>query len=168
MKIFSYLRNSRMETSGNFFTQIRKKLGLRISNKQIYREAFTHSSLNLKGSDGKVISFERLEFLGDALLTTIIAEYLYDYFPEAKEGALTRLRAKIVSRSKLNQIGKNMGLFEFLKASNNQNKFGEDIGVSKELVIERVNLFDNKGNPRTDEVTEDDREHSQWYDRNTM
>ena len=48
------------------------------------------------------------------------------------------------------------------------NKFGEDIGVSKELVIERVALFDNKGNPRTDEVTEDDREHSQWYNRNTM
>ena len=48
------------------------------------------------------------------------------------------------------------------------NEFGEDIGVSKELVIERVALFDEKGNPRTDEVTKDDSEHSQWYDRNTM
>ena len=48
------------------------------------------------------------------------------------------------------------------------NEFGEDIGVSKELVIERVALFDEKGNPRTDEVTKDDRKHSQWYDRNTM
>ena len=48
------------------------------------------------------------------------------------------------------------------------NEFGEDIGVSKELVIERVALFDEKGNPRTDEVTKDDREHSQWYDRNTL
>ena len=48
------------------------------------------------------------------------------------------------------------------------NEFGEDIGVSKELVIERVALFDEKGNPRTDEVIKDDREYSQWYDRNTL
>ena len=48
------------------------------------------------------------------------------------------------------------------------NEFGEDIGISKEIVIERVALFDEKGNPRTDEVTEDDREHSQWYTRNIL
>ena len=47
-------------------------------------------------------------------------------------------------------------------------EFGEDIGVSKELVIERVALFDGKGNPRTAEVIKDDREYSQWYDRNTL
>ena len=60
----------------------------------------------MKDADGKSINFERLEFLGDALLNTIIAEYLFDYYPIANEGALTKMRAKIVSRSKLNQIGK--------------------------------------------------------------
>jgi len=83
--------------------------------------------MNLKDSNGKSINFERLEFLGDALLTTIVAEYLYDYFPEAKEGKLTKYRAKIVSRTKLNQIGKNMNLIALLEVSNNQNYFGDDI-----------------------------------------
>ena len=70
-----------MATSGNFFVQIQQKLGFRVFNKKIYEEAFTHSSLNLKDSNGKAINFERLEFLGDALLTAIIAEYLYFYYP---------------------------------------------------------------------------------------
>ena len=48
------------------------------------------------------------------------------------------------------------------------NESEEDIGISKEIVIERVALFDEKGNPRTDEVTKDDRENSQWYYRNTL
>ena len=127
MKIFNFFRSQKIGNQGNFFNKIQKKIGLKISNKHIYKEAFTHSSMNLKDSDGKAINFERLEFLGDALLTTIIAEYLYDYFPKAKEGTLTKFRAKIVSRTKLNQIGKNMNLIELLEVSNNQNYFGDDI-----------------------------------------
>ena len=94
-----------MATSGNFFSQIEKKLGRKILNKKIYKEAFTHSSLNLKDSHGKAVNFERLEFLGDAILTAVITEHLYDNYPDANEGSLTILRAKIVSRAKLNQIG---------------------------------------------------------------
>lgn len=127
MKILRYIRNSRMAASGNFFIQIQKKLGIKSSNKKIYEEAFTHSSVNLKDGQGKAINFERLEFLGDALLTTIIAEYLYSYYPQAKEGALTKLRAKIVSRVKLNQIGKEMGLFDLARISNHHKNFGDDI-----------------------------------------
>ena len=97
-----------MATSGNFFAQIQKKLGIKISNNHVYKEAFTHSSVNLKNPEGSSINFERLEFLGDAILTSVIAEYLYNFYPQAKEGALTKLRAKIVSRVKLNQIGKKM------------------------------------------------------------
>ena len=127
LKIFNYFRSSRREQSENFLDKIQKKLGLKITNKQIYKEAFTHSSMNLRDSNGKAINFERLEFLGDALLTTIVAEYLYDYFPQAKEGKLTKFRAKIVSRTNLNQIGKNMNLISLLEVSNNQNYFGDDI-----------------------------------------
>jgi ribonuclease-3 len=116
-----------MATSGNFFSQIQKKLGLKILNKEIYKEAFTHSSLNLKDSNGKAINFERLEFLGDAILTAIIAEYLYDHYPHAREGSLTRLRAKIVSRVKLNQIGEELGLFDLAQISNHNKNFGDDI-----------------------------------------
>ena len=116
-----------MATSGNFFSQIQKKLGLKILNKKIYKEAFTHSSLNLKDPHGKAINFERLEFLGDAILTAVISEHLYDNYPDANEGSLTRLRAKIVSRVKLNQIGEQLGLFELAQISNHNKNFGDDI-----------------------------------------
>ena len=127
MKFLNYIRNSRKVSSRNFFSKLQKKLSIRTSNKAIYKEAFTHRSSNLKNSEGEAINFERLEFLGDALLTSIIAEYLFQYYPLAKEGALTKLRAKIVSRVKLNQIGKEMGLFELAQISNHNKNFGDDI-----------------------------------------
>ena len=118
MKFLNYLLKSRVSTSEIFSNRIQKKIGVKISNKNIYKEAFTHSSTNLKDEKGKIVNFERLEFLGDALLTSIIAEYLYLLYPESKEGFLTKMRAKIVSRSNLNRIGKEMGLFELVKISN--------------------------------------------------
>ena len=48
------------------------------------------------------------------------------------------------------------------------NEFEADIPLKQEVIIERIALFDESGNPRTQEVTADDKEHSQWYDRNTM
>ena len=106
MKIINYIRNSRMISSGDFIVQLRKKLNIKTRKKELYQKAFTHSSLNLKDKQGNSINFERLEFLGDALLSTIIAEYLFNFNPKAKEGKLTKLRAKIVSRVQLNYIGK--------------------------------------------------------------
>lgn len=116
-----------MTTSGNFSSRIQKKIGVKISNENIYKEAFTHSSTNIKDEKGKIINFERLEFLGDALLTSIIAEYLYLLYPKANEGFLTKMRAKIVSRSNLNDIGKEMELFELVKISSHHKNFGDNI-----------------------------------------
>ena len=148
MRILRYIRNSRMATSGNFFAQIQKKLGIKISNNHVYKEAFTHSYVNLKNPEGSSINFERLEFLGDAILTSVIAEYLYNFYPQAKEGALTKLRAKIVSRVKLNQIGKKMGLLDLANISTNHKHFGEDIhGNLLESVIGAI--FVDKGYNKT-------------------
>ena len=61
-----------METSGIFFTHLRKKLSIKTMNKALYKQAFTHSSLNLKDTAGNNLNFERLEFLGDALLLSLI------------------------------------------------------------------------------------------------
>ena len=116
-----------MVISEDFSNRIQKKIGVKISNKNIFKEAFTHSSTNIKDDKGKIINFERLEFLGDALLNSIIAEYLYLLYPEAKEGFLTKMRAKIVSRSNLNNIGKEMGLLELVQISNHHKNFGDDI-----------------------------------------
>ena len=116
-----------MVISEDFSNRIQKKIGVKISNKNIFKEAFTHSSTNIKDDKGKIINFERLEFLGDAILNSIIAEYLYLLYPEAKEGFLTKMRAKIVSRSNLNNIGKEMGLLELVQISNHHKNFGDDI-----------------------------------------
>ena len=116
-----------MVISEDFSNRIQKKIGVKISNKNIFKEAFTHSSTNVKDDKGKIINFERLEFLGDAILNSIIAEYLYLLYPEAKEGFLTKMRAKIVSRSNLNNIGKEMGLLELVQISNHHKNFGDDI-----------------------------------------
>ena len=148
MKIFDYIFNSRTETSGNFFLELRKKLQIKTQNHKLYKEAFTHSSVNLKNNSGDPINFERLEFLGDAILNSIIAEFLFRYYPTAKEGSLTKLRAKIVSRTKLNQIGKELELHAIAEIADHHKFFGENIhGNLLESLIGA--LFVDKGYEKT-------------------
>ena len=99
MKLLNYLRGSKFVSSDNFTQKIQQKLSIKVVNKELYKEAFTHSSANLKNSNGQTINFERLEFLGDALLTSIVAEFLFEYYPYANEGELTKFRAKTTKGS---------------------------------------------------------------------
>ena len=126
MNFLSYLRKPSANKSTVFFLKLRKITALRALNKDIYHTAFTHRSLNLKDDDGHMINFERLEFLGDSMLSIVVSSFLYEKFPYAKEGTLTKYRAKIVSRENLNQIGDKMGLFQFLDQENKVN-FGKNI-----------------------------------------
>jgi ribonuclease-3 len=109
-----------------FFSGLRKITSLKAYNKNVYRTAFTHRSKNLKDDDGHLINFERLEFLGDSILSIVVSFFLYDKFPFAKEGILTMYRAKIVSRENLNQIGQKIDLIYFLDQKNKVN-FGKNI-----------------------------------------
>ena len=61
-----------------------------------YKKAFTHSSLQLKDESGNPINYERLEFLGDSILGSVIASYLYQKVPSGTEGYLTKMKSKIV------------------------------------------------------------------------
>ena len=97
-----------------FFGRLEKITSLKIVNIEIYQKAFTHRSSNLKDDNGNSINFERLEFLGDSMLSVVISALLFQSFPEAKEGTLTKYRAKIVSRENLNNIGEKIGLIEFI------------------------------------------------------
>jgi ribonuclease-3 len=144
VKLLNYILKSRDEKSDDFYVVLGEKLKIKTKNIQLYKEAFTHSSVNLKTNLGEPLNFERLEFLGDAVLNSIIAEFLFNYYPAAQEGGLTKLRAKIVSRTKLNQIGKKMELYTLAKTSNSQNLFGENIhGNLLESLIGA--LFTDKG-----------------------
>ncbi len=127
-----------------FSNSLTKILGFKPNNLTIYKEAFTHSSLHKKGISGKYISYERLEFLGDAILGSIIAEFLYKELPLANEGELTKMRSKIVSRENLNTIGKKLNLIQFVQSNVPKKKFGDNIhGNAFEAFIGAI--FEDKG-----------------------
>ncbi len=67
-------------------------------------------------SEGKPINYERLEFLGDAMLSSVIAAHLFNKAPDGDEGYLTKMRSKIVSREHLNELGKDLNLIQFIES----------------------------------------------------
>ena len=87
---------------------LRPILGFVPSRLYIFKTAFYHKSMN--NSSYGYHNNERLEFLGDAILSTIVAEYLFKKYPNKNEGFLTKMRSKIVKRKTLNNIADNMGL----------------------------------------------------------
>jgi ribonuclease-3 len=102
---------------------------LKFSPKKInyYKKAFTHRSLKLKDKKGNPINYERLEFLGDAMLGSIIASYLYKKVPKGSEGYLTQMRSKIVSRDHLNELGKDLNLIKLVKSNFDKDNVGDNI-----------------------------------------
>lgn len=93
----------------------------------LFETAFTHRSLNRINAKGESVNYERLEFLGDAILGSVIAAYLYENAPKGDEGYLTQMRSKIVSRAHLNSIGKKLRLIDLLKTKASVSQFGDNI-----------------------------------------
>ncbi len=118
-----------------FIRDIRDLLGFTPRNLHLFKQAFIHKS-NQEFQNEK--SNERLEFLGDALLSTIIAEYLFKKYPYKDEGFLTKMRAKIVRRSTLNTVGYDLGLDIFLKQYNQVNLSDSMLGNALEALIGAV------------------------------
>lgn len=92
-----------------------------------YKKAFTHRSIQEIDNKGNPINYERLEFLGDSILGSVIAAYLYKKVPTGSEGYLTQMRSKIVSREHLNELGKDLDLIRFVKSNIDQSNFGDNI-----------------------------------------
>lgn len=86
-------------------------LGLRVLDFEKYRPVFTHKSAV---RDTGQPSYERLEFIGDSVINFVVAKYLYDKFPEADEGFLTRVRTKLVSGKFLAGLSEHLGLPRFV------------------------------------------------------
>ncbi|MCK0123317.1 ribonuclease III [Gelidibacter sp. F2691] len=126
----NYIRNilnSRSKNDGNFFLQIQKIVGYKPKNKTLYVKAFTHRSMNVKDEKGMALNYERLEFVGDAMLGAVIASYLYSEVPDGDEGYLTKMRSKVVSREHLNELGKELKLIDFVESKIPKNNFGSNI-----------------------------------------
>lgn len=127
MGLRTYIFNSHSKEDGNFFIGMRSILGFKPKDISIYKKAFIHRSLHLKDKQGNPLNYERLEFLGDAMLGAIISKYIYKEVPAADEGYLTKMRSKIVSREHLNELGKELGLLNFVDAKVHKDHFGENV-----------------------------------------
>jgi ribonuclease-3 len=127
MKYIRNILNSRSKRNGNFFMPITEILGFKPKLINIYKTAFTHRSMNIKDSIGNTINYERLEFLGDAMLSSVIASHLYLEAPAGDEGYLTKMRSKIVSREHLNELGKDLNLIKFVISKIPAGQFGDNI-----------------------------------------
>lgn len=110
------------------FLQLKKMLGFTPKDLFYYKKAFIHRSI--KETDkltGLPQNYERLEFLGDAMLGAVIAAFLFKEVPSGDEGYLTKMRSKIVSRDHLNELGRDLDLLRFVKSTVAKSKFGENI-----------------------------------------
>jgi ribonuclease-3 len=97
-----------------FNLRLKKILGFSPGNLKLYEIAFIHRSATFTLPDGKKVNNERLEYLGDAVLDAILSDYLFEKFPDASEGFMTKIRSRIVNRDVLNQLAVSMGINEIL------------------------------------------------------
>jgi len=123
----------------NYIRSLKNLLGFVPGNLRLYRMAFRHRSVAVELKNGTKNSNERLEFLGDAILGSVVAELLFKLYPYKDEGFLTEMRSKIVSRSNLNQLAKRLGLDELIEFDTRilsySNKQGSLLGDTFEAMI---------------------------------
>lgn len=93
-----------------YYKRLNNILGFVPGNIKLYELAFRHKSVAIPIREGIKNSNERLEFLGDAVLGSVVAELLFKLYPYKDEGFLTEMRSKIVSRANLNQLSRKLGL----------------------------------------------------------
>lgn len=87
-----------------------KSLCISYKNLTLYQTALRHKSAARNIYNDPEMSNERLEFLGDAILDSVVAEYLFEKYPHSEEGELTQMKSRIVSRDSLNTIATHMGI----------------------------------------------------------
>ncbi|MCR9254209.1 MAG: ribonuclease III [bacterium] len=124
-------------------TAYRNIIGVAPVNLHLYKLAMRHSSVAETKQNGFKESNERLEYLGDAILGAVVAEYLFARFPYKEEGFLTEIRSRIVNREVLNELAKKIGLrklVEFNKAARTNLSHKSLYGDSLEALIGAVYL----------------------------
>jgi len=123
------------------FVALKNIFGYYPGNIFLYKLAFRHKSQAIELSNGNRISNERLEYLGDAILSAIVADHLFKMFPYKDEGFLTEMRSRIVSRAQLNKLSEKLGIDTLIKAnSENNNVFRSMKGDAFEALIGAIYL----------------------------
>jgi ribonuclease-3 len=129
----------------SFEKQLKNVLGIKSGNALLYRTALSHRSVKETADENN----ERLEYLGDAILSAIVADYLFKRYPYKGEGFLTEMRSKMVNRQQLNDIALKMGLrkLTFYNKFDNALKGSQIFGNTLEALVGAVYL--DKGYSKT-------------------
>jgi ribonuclease-3 len=135
------------------YTQIKNLLGFWPGNIRLYELAFTHSSVAREIREGVKDSNERLEFLGDAVLGAVVAEFLFAKFPFRDEGFLTEMRSRIVNRTYLNKLAIKIGLDKLIQYDASHRMYKSICGDTFEALIGAVYL--DKGYDFTSKLIRD-------------
>src|SRR2546427_11643175 len=109
-----------MQTDG--LDEIQRRLGYRFRRSSLLIEALTHKSYLNEAKETGELDNERLEFLGDAVLDLVVSEYILSAFPDAAEGELSKLRARLVSEKTLARVAGRIGLGELLRLGRGETK----------------------------------------------
>lgn len=127
-----------------FVKKLKNILGFVPGNVRLYKMAFRHRSVAKVLKNGSRSSNERLEFLGDAVLGSVIAELLFKQYPYKEEGFLTEMRSKIVNRANLNQLARKMGFDKLIqfdqKSVSLQTKHNSMLGDAFEAIVGAIYL----------------------------
>ncbi len=127
-----------------YVRKLKNLLGFVPGNVHLYKMAFRHKSVAVTIKEGAKNSNERLEFLGDAVLGSVVAELLFKKYPYKDEGFLTEMRSKIVSRANLNQLSRKLGFNELIQFDARMisfpNQQGSLLGDAFEALIGAVYL----------------------------
>ena len=138
LKVFRILYNMFLSPDRHLARSLKAVLGFLPINLELFKLAFYHRS-SQNGQD-QPSNNERLEYLGDAMLSSIVAEYLYKKYPYQDEGFLTKMRSKIVKRDTLNEIGDKMGLDVLLKEFNSTRLSKSMLGNAVEALVGAIYL----------------------------
>lgn len=123
-----------------FVKQLKEILGFSPKDLNFYELALIHKSASGRFSSKNKVNNERLEFLGDAILDSIVAEHLYQQFPDQDEGFLTQLRSKIVNRDTLKRISIKMGIAGMLITRASKDDYNALYGDALEAMIGAIYL----------------------------
>ncbi|MFN3916468.1 MAG: ribonuclease III [Flavobacteriales bacterium] len=118
---------------------IRQQFGFKPKTISLYERAFRHKS-TVEKSTTVSESNERLEFLGDAILTALVSEFLYERLPQFNEGKLTKIRSGFVSRGSLNHIGEEFNLISLIRFKGHAANFKSLQGNVLESLIGAIYL----------------------------
>ncbi len=115
MKIPQFFKTFRNQREKDIAKLLSKSFKISYRRIDYYLKALRHKSAARNIHNEPDTSNERLEFLGDAILDAVVADYLYTKYPDAEEGELTQMKSRIVSRSNLNSIAQTLGIDKLIE-----------------------------------------------------